>query len=441
MQEDVAIKIQNLSKTYRLYAKPLDRLKEALHPLKKRYHKDFYALDNIDLEIKKGETVGIIGKNGSGKSTLLKVITGVTTPSSGRVTINGKVSAILELGAGFNPEMSGLENIYLNNSINGLSKTDTDNRIHEIIDFAELGDFIYQPIKTYSSGMKARLAFAVSINVNPDILIVDEALSVGDAAFQRKCFSKMEKIRKAGATILFVSHSEASIVSLCNRAVWLANGKNILEGEPKIVTSLYLKYVNSLNSITQIQNEHRKVSRERLQTSMSAGQKMDYIDVEMFDPNIKSKSMLHYDPDGLEIVDCFVTNMEEEKVNVLVHGRTYFYKYIIKSSFDNLLVRFGMGFKDLRGNVISGGVYPVKGKSVTIDKGIYTVGWRFRCVLNKGYYTTNCGVINPAEEISFLHRIVDPIMVKVVGVDSAYEKTGPVDMGLSFGLVKGGGNV
>ena len=212
MNKNTAIKVQNLTKTYKLYDKPIDRLKESLHPLKKKYHKEFYALNNVSFEIKKGETVGIIGKNGSGKSTLLKIITGVLTPTAGRVAIHGKISAILELGAGFNPEMTGLENIYLNTSINGMNKAQTDKKIDEIVAFAELGEFIHQPIKTYSSGMKARLAFAVSINVEPDILIVDEALSVGDSAFQRKCFAKMEEIRAKGATILFVSHSEGSIV-------------------------------------------------------------------------------------------------------------------------------------------------------------------------------------------------------------------------------------
>jgi len=242
---DIAIRVENLSKAYKLYQKPVDRLKEALHPLKKKYHKDFYALKDLSFEIKKGETVGIVGKNGSGKSTLLKLITGVTTPSGGKITVNGRISAILELGAGFNPQMTGLENIYLNTSINGMSRQETDSKVAEIIAFAELGEFIHQPVKTYSSGMKARLAFAVSISVEPDILIVDEALSVGDAAFQRKCFAKMEDIRTKGATILFVSHSEASIVSLCNRAIWLVNGSKVLDGEPKLVTSLYLKHINN----------------------------------------------------------------------------------------------------------------------------------------------------------------------------------------------------
>ena len=208
MTKNVAIKVNNLTKSYKLYAQPIDRLKESLNLFGKKYHKDFNAVKGLSFEIKKGETVGIIGRNGCGKSTLLKMITNVLTPSSGRVIVHGHISAILELGAGFNPEMTGLENIYLNTSINGFSKEQTDQKIEEILEFSELDEFIQQPIKTYSSGMKARLAFAVAINAEPNILIVDEALSVGDAAFQRKCFAKMEEIRANGATVLFVSHSE-----------------------------------------------------------------------------------------------------------------------------------------------------------------------------------------------------------------------------------------
>lgn len=252
MNKNTAIKVQNLTKTYKLYDKPIDRLKESLHPLKKSYHKDFYALNNVNFEIKKGETVGIIGKNGSGKSTLLKIITGVLTPTSGRVNVNGKISAILELGAGFNPEMTGLENIYLNTSINGMNKQKTDKKIDEIVEFAELDEFIYQPIKTYSSGMKARLAFAVSINVEPDILIVDEALSVGDIRFQQKCFRTMENMKKRGITIILVSHSIPTIERFCDRAIWLNKGILIDNGTTRSVCNNYTSHMidNSNNKIS-----------------------------------------------------------------------------------------------------------------------------------------------------------------------------------------------
>ena len=243
MNKNTAIKVQNLTKIYKLYDKPIDRLKESLHPLKKKYHKDFYALNDVSFEIKKGETVGIIGKNGSGKSTLLKIITGVLTPTSGRVNVHGKISAILELGAGFNNEMTGIENIYLNTSINGMNKQATNKIIDEIVDFAELGEHIHQPIKTYSSGMKARLAFGVAINVDPEILIVDEALSVGDVRFQQKCLRRMEEFKAQNKTILFVSHSTGMIERFCDRAVWIHEGNIRDIGDSELISKKYYSFM------------------------------------------------------------------------------------------------------------------------------------------------------------------------------------------------------
>ena len=204
--DNVAIKVNNVSKIYRLYDKPTDRLKEALGFSKKKRYKEHYALNNVSFDVKRGETVGIIGTNGSGKSTILKIITGVLNPSMGDVKIAGRISALLELGAGFNMEYTGIENIYLNATMMGFTREETDAKLQSILDFADIGDFVYQPVKTYSSGMFVRLAFAVSINIDPDILIVDEALSVGDVFFQVKCYHKFEEFKKMGKTILFLSH-------------------------------------------------------------------------------------------------------------------------------------------------------------------------------------------------------------------------------------------
>lgn len=235
---NTAIKVSHLTKVYKLYDKPIDRLKESLHPLKKKYHKDFYALNDVSFEIKKGETVGIIGKNGAGKSTLLKIITGVLTPSSGHVHVNGRIASLLELGAGFNPEYTGVENIYLQGTLMGYSKEEMEAKIDEILAFADIGDFVYQPVKSYSSGMFARLAFAVAINVEPDILIVDEALSVGDFAFQAKCFQKFQTFQKAGKTILFVSHSTQQIIQYCNKAM-LIHGGNLIKYSDDVKQTTY----------------------------------------------------------------------------------------------------------------------------------------------------------------------------------------------------------
>lgn len=243
MNKNTAIKVTNLSKVYKLYDKPADRLKEALNPLRKSYHKEFYALDNINFEIKKGETVGIIGKNGAGKSTLLKIITGVLTPSAGHVQVNGRIASLLELGAGFNPEYTGVENIYLQGTLMGYTKEEMESKIEAVLDFADIGDFVYQPVKSYSSGMFARLAFAVAINVDPDILIVDEALSVGDMRFQLKCMDKFNDFREAGKTILFVTHDINSIKRFCTFCVWIKNGQIESIGNTDQVTDRYVDYL------------------------------------------------------------------------------------------------------------------------------------------------------------------------------------------------------
>lgn len=232
VSQDAVISVKNVSKKYKLYSASIDRMKEALNPFKKKYHKDFYALKDISFQIKKGETVGIIGKNGSGKSTLLKIVTGVLTQSSGDVEIHGKVSALLELGAGFNPEYTGMENIYFQGNLMGYTEEEVNAKVDDILNFADIGDFIYQPVKMYSSGMFARLAFAIAINVEPDILIVDEALSVGDIAFQNKCIRKIKELNLRGCTTLFVSHDLSTLQVICTSAIWIQSGVIQKIGDP-----------------------------------------------------------------------------------------------------------------------------------------------------------------------------------------------------------------
>ena len=236
-----AITVKDVTKVYRLYDKPIDRLKESLSLTHKSYHKDFYALNGLSFNVEKGQTVGIIGTNGSGKSTILKIITGVLTPTTGQVDVEGKISALLELGAGFNMDYTGIENIYMNGTMMGYSRKEMDEKLQDILDFADIGDFVYQPVKTYSSGMFVRLAFALNINVEPEILIVDEALSVGDVFFQAKCYRKMEEIKKRGTTILMVTHDMGSIIKYCDKVVLLNKGEFIAEGEPGHMVDLYKK--------------------------------------------------------------------------------------------------------------------------------------------------------------------------------------------------------
>ena len=240
--ENTAISVRDLTKVYKLYNRSRDRLVESLGlSFGKQLSRDHYALNQVSFDVKKGETIGIIGTNGSGKSTILKIITGVVTPTSGEVVVDGRISALLELGAGFNMEYTGIENIYLNGTMIGFSKQEIDERLQDILDFADIGDFIYQPVKTYSSGMFVRLAFAVAINIDPEILIVDEALSVGDVYFQSKCYRKFEEFKSMGKTILFVSHDLGSISRYCDRVILLNKGSKIAEGTPKDMVDLYKK--------------------------------------------------------------------------------------------------------------------------------------------------------------------------------------------------------
>ena len=238
-EKKVAIQVKGLEKAYKLYDKPSDRLKEALGFGRKKRYKEHYALKGVDMTIYQGETVGIIGTNGSGKSTILKIITGVLNPTGGSVHVNGRISALLELGAGFNMEYNGIENIYLNGTMIGFSKKEIDAKMDDILNFADIGDYVHQPVKTYSSGMFVRLAFAVALNIEPEILIVDEALSVGDVFFQAKCYHKFEEFKEMGKTIVFVSHDLSSISKYCDRVVLLNQGVKLGEGSPKEMIDAY----------------------------------------------------------------------------------------------------------------------------------------------------------------------------------------------------------
>ena len=265
MTDDIAIKIKDVTKLYKLYDKPTDRLKESLGLTKKQKYKEHYALHNVSFNVKRGECVGIIGTNGAGKSTILKIITGVLNPTAGEVAIDGRISALLELGAGFNMEYTGIENVYLNGTMIGFSKEEIDAKLQDILDFADIGDFVHQPVKTYSSGMFVRLAFAVAINIDPEILIVDEALSVGDVFFQLKCFKKFEEFKKQGKTILFVSHDLSSIERYCDKAILMDHGRNVAEGRPIDIINKYKKLMTGM-TVAEME-EQENLRKERIEAS------------------------------------------------------------------------------------------------------------------------------------------------------------------------------
>lgn len=428
MHKNIAVKLQNISKVYKLYDNPVDRLKESLHPFKKKYHKDFYALKNINLEIKKGEVLGIVGVNGAGKSTLLKIIAGVLTPTSGRVIINGKINAILELNSGLKGEMTGRQNIKLNLQINQIDEN-VDQLTQEIIDFADIGEHIDQPVKTYSSGMKARLGFGLATSTDPDVLIVDEVLAVGDVLFQRKCYGRIEKLFKDGKTVIFVSHNAQSVVEFCSNAILLYNREILLENTPKKVTDYYQKLVFSKDHskvLNQIKGKEIVEVKQAIKTDKIV-KKEDYkeIDKDFYLPNFKSKQQFERNFE-VDIFDIEILDENNRKVNILQTENSYIYQYKVKflKSFND--VSFGMHIKTIKGLTLTSSALHKKQETVkkVIRNDIYMISWDFKCNLLENTYLTNAGVfINNGEKIS---RIVDAYIFKVKSNNDF--KTGLIDL-------------
>lgn len=362
------IHAQNLSKVYKIYAKPSDRLKETFSHNKTKYFKEFYALNDVSFDIVEGETVGIIGRNGSGKSTLLKILTGVLNNTAGAIDINGKISALLELGAGFNGEFTGIENIFLNGTIMNIPREEMEKKLDDIIAFADIGDYINQPVKTYSSGMFVRLAFAVAINVEPDILIVDEALAVGDTRFQLKCMDKFMEFMKAGKTILFVSHDVNSIKRFCKRTIWLNNGKLIMDGNTDEVTDRYMDFLKSELSIEdyfeKIKNKGDVKIEEEEIVSGSINQIAEVSGVEICDINGNPIEEIENGQDVNLKVKYQVYDLDVEKPVVGVAIRSIDNKYIcgLNTLLDGIDVPWKIGANEItltydRFNLTGGNYY------------------------------------------------------------------------------------
>ena len=323
--KEIIINVENLTKVYKLYNDSVDRLKEALHPFRKKFHQEFYALDQVSFTVQKGETVGIVGRNGSGKSTLLKILTGVLTPTKGTSFIGGRVLALLELGSGFNPEISGLENIYFNGALMGASREEIDQKLEAILSFADIGKFVYQPVRTYSSGMYVRLAFSVIANMDADILVIDEALSVGDAFFTQKCMRFLRKFKEKG-TVLFVSHDTSAITNLCHRAVWLENGTVRSIGNAKEIAEGYLEACyaqkQEIGSSKAGSMERKAIAPSRNRTFKDQRQKFiaatpfrNDLEIFRFDPNAPS-----FGARGGTIVDTQLTDSDQFPLKWVVGG-------------------------------------------------------------------------------------------------------------------------
>ncbi|MDY5577486.1 MAG: ABC transporter ATP-binding protein [Lachnospiraceae bacterium] len=412
MSESV-ITVNHISKVYKLYDKPMNRLKEAMSITKKSYHSDHFALDDISFDVKKGECVGIIGTNGSGKSTLLKILTGVLNPSGGSYEVNGKISALLELGAGFNMEYTGIENIYLNGTMMGFSDKEMEKKIDSIVAFAEIGDFINQPVKTYSSGMFARLAFAVAINVEPDILIVDEALSVGDIFFQAKCYQKFNEFKEKGKTILFVSHDMSSVLKYCDRCLLIDKGHQISIGKTSKVVDIYKKIlVNQYDGGEIMENEEpvegqeNKIEFTKEETGKFWKEKM------LINPNI-----IDYGGKEAEIIDFAVVNNYGEISNSIYKGEEFAIRMKIRFHKDIVRPIFAFTIKDIKGTEITGTNTMLEEKNLEEGKAgqVVSVQFKQRMDLQGGQYLLSLGCTGyEVEEFVVYNRLYDACNIEVL---------------------------
>ncbi len=456
--EDFSIRVEGLSKRYEIYAQPADRLKQMILPRVQRamrrparnYFSEFWAVRGVGFDVRKGETVGIVGRNGSGKSTLLQMICGTLNPTFGAIAVNGRVAALLELGAGFNPEFTGRESVRLSGLLYGLSEQELNARFDAILDFAEIGDFIDQPIKTYSSGMYVRLAFAVAINVSPDVLVVDEALSVGDEAFQRKCFARIDAIRDAGATILFVSHATGTVMELCDRAILLDEGEIIADGTPKFVVPRYHKLlyapadkavavreairqesiaVNAGAASPTIPSKARCGSSNEMPAAVNGVEIRNVEESAYFDEAMTPRSTLHYPSRGALISAPRIETGMGRQVNVLSPGREYIYTYDVLFQAAAAGVRLGMMIKTITGLELGGAATApnlASGMSVSAGQRVQA-RFRFRAMLAPGVYFMNAGVTaSEAEGETYLDRIIDVLMFRVTH-DAERIATGTVD--------------
>ena len=404
-----AIRVKNVSKIYKLYDNNRDRIVEAFGLSKNHRYHEHYALNHLDFDVKRGETVGIIGTNGAGKSTILKIITGVLNPSEGEVEINGRISALLELGAGFNMEYTGIENIYLNGTMIGFTREEIDAKMDDILKFADIGDFVYQPVKTYSSGMFVRLAFAVAINIEPEILIVDEALSVGDVFFQAKCYKKFEDFKKEGKTILFVSHDLSSISKYCDRVVLLNKGTKLAEGEPKEMIGLYKKLL--VNQAGTDDGSFLDENEEQGGIDLGETQKEWKSQYEI-NPNLDE-----YGNGKASIIDFAVRDEDGNITSTIEKGTSFTITSKIKFVEDIQNPIFTYTFKDVHGTAITGTntMYEKADPGQVYAGEIYECTFSQEMNLQGGQYllSISCTGYEQGEFVVY-HRLYDVISIGVV---------------------------
>ncbi|MFQ6805809.1 MAG: ABC transporter ATP-binding protein [Lachnospiraceae bacterium] len=417
---ETAILVDHVSKLYKLYDNPMDRLKESLGLSRKKRYKEHYALRDVNFEVKMGEAVGIIGTNGSGKSTILKIITGVLNPTGGAVHVNGRISALLELGAGFNPEYSGLENVYLNGTMIGFSREEIDAKLDDILSFADIGEFIYQPVKTYSSGMFVRLAFAVAINIEPEILIVDEALSVGDVFFQSKCFRKFEEFKKQGKTILLVSHDLSSISKYCDKVILLNKGTKVDEGSPKAIIDLYKKILaNQSVEVNELEEPAQEEETDQNTESYAAvaGTEKSRMVSQWKKPFALNPNLLEYGNRKAEITDFSIRDAAGNVTNVIEKDTEF--QISMEVCFKEPVREpiFAYTIKDIRGTDLTG-TNTMYEKSPVTEKhpgDVQRVTFTQTMTLQGGEYMLSLGCTGYCGgEFEVFHRLYDICSISVM---------------------------
>lgn len=413
-EKKIAIQVKDLEKAYKLYDKPSDRLKESLGLSRKKRYKEHYALKGVDMTIYQGETVGIIGTNGSGKSTILKIITGVLNPTKGSVNVNGRISALLELGAGFNMEYNGIENVYLNGTMIGFSEKEIDARMDDILEFADIGEYVHQPVKTYSSGMFVRLAFAVAINIEPEILIVDEALSVGDVFFQAKCYHKFEEFKKMGKTIVFVSHDLSSISKYCDRVVLLNQGVKLGEGSPKEMIDAYKQVLVGQYPLPE--EDHSGLLEDKEIASAAAARAGSRL-ADGEQGALKNPDLLEYGTKAAVIEDYYVTDEAGRCSSAIIKGQECSVHMSVRFAQDVQEPIFAFTIKNIKGVEITGTntmvekafLEPVKAGSVK------EITFTQKIDLQGGEYLLSLGVTGyENEEFQVYHRLYDVMNLTVI---------------------------
>ena len=414
MSSEIAIKAENLSKSYQIYEKPHDRLKQSILPRlfqlfgkgNKQYFREFSALKDVSFEIKRGETVGIIGRNGSGKSTLLQIICGTLNPTQGNIQLNGRVAALLELGAGFNPEFTGKENIFTNGALLGLSRDEIEKKFDAILAFADIGLFIDQPVKTYSSGMFVRLAFAIAANLEPDVLIIDEALAVGDMAFQAKCMARIRALMDGGTTVLFVSHDLGSVRNICQRVIWLKDGQLISFGDPKTIVDSYVREMNE--ELNQSIGTQESLKGDLSETDSSSNSQSTSINIDM--PSIPfAQGCKRYGNGKAVITDVLLFDLEERILEIMDLHTEFRIRAKIVCKESIAMPVLGFSFRDLKGNQIIGGLNTNFSHAMLpsfLAGEEYIVEIKGKNCLAQGVYTLTVG-LEDVVDLNKAHQFVD----------------------------------